>query len=68
MQQRPLLALVRRRVVELLAGSVRAREIVHDIDAYIVPPTLGAGAGVFGALALAHDALARHRSEASGPG
>jgi fructokinase len=65
MQHRPLLPRVRRRVVELLAGYVRAREIVEDIDTYIVPPALGAGVGVFGALALAHDALARHRSEAA---
>jgi hypothetical protein len=59
-------------VVDLLAGYVRARAIAEDIDGYIVPPALGEGAGVFGALALAHgalalahDALARHRSQAS---
>jgi fructokinase len=65
MQQRQLLPRVRRRAVELLAGYVRAREIVEDIENYIVPPMLGAGAGVFGALALAHDALAAHTSHTS---
>lgn len=65
MQHRPLLPRVRRRVVELLAGYVRARAIVDDVDGYIVPPALGAGAGVFGALALAHDALGRLRSTPS---
>jgi fructokinase len=65
MRQRELLPRVRRRVVDLLAGYVRARPIVEDIDGYIVPPALGEGAGVFGALALAHDALAGHRSRAS---
>ena len=58
MQQAGLLPRVRRRVVDLLAGYVRAREIVEDIDRYIVPPALGGAAGVLGALALAHDALA----------
>jgi fructokinase len=67
MEQRSLLPRVRRRVVALLAGYVRARAIVEDIDTYIVPPALGAGAGVFGALALAHEALAGHRSSASTP-
>jgi fructokinase len=65
MQHQPLLPRVRRRVVDLLAGYVRARELVDELDTYIVPPMLGAGAGVLGALALAHDALARHRSTAS---
>jgi fructokinase len=60
MQQPTLLPRVRRRVGELLAGYVRAPEIL--------PPALGAEAGVLGALALAHDALARRRSEASGAG
>ena len=66
MRQAGLLPRVRRRAVELLAGYVRAREIVDDIDAYLVPPALGERAGVLGALALAHDALARHRLRASG--
>jgi fructokinase len=59
---------VRRRVVELLAGYVRAREIVEDVENYIVPPALGARAGVVGALALAHEALAAHRWGTSGRG
>lgn len=66
MQQSSLLPRVRTRVAALLGGYVRAREIVEDIDTYIVPPHLGAGAGALGALALAHEALARHRSRASG--
>jgi fructokinase len=65
LQHRPLLPRVRRRVVERLAGYVRAREVESDVDAYIVPPALGADAGVLGALALAHTALTERRSEAS---
>jgi fructokinase len=68
MQQPTLLPRVRRRVVELLAGYVRAREIVEDVENYIVPPALGARAGVVGALALAHEALAAHRWGTSGRG
>ena len=66
LRQGGLLPRVRRRVVELLAGYVLAREIVEDVDAYLVPPGLGDRAGVLGALALGHDALGRHRSRASG--
>ena len=57
MQQPALLPRVRRRVVDLLAGYVRAPQIVQDIDHYIVPPALGARAGTLGALALAHETL-----------
>ena len=61
MQQPTLLPRVRRRVVELLAGYVRAREIATDIEHYIVPPALGADAGVLGALALANETLVLDR-------
>jgi fructokinase len=66
LQHRPLLPRVRRRVVELLAGYVGAREVVAGVDAYVVPPALGEDAGVLGALALAHAALAARRSQTSG--
>ena len=61
---RPLLPRIRRRLVELLAGYIQARELVSDVDTYIVSPALGADAGVLGALALAHTGLAARRSEA----
>ena len=57
MQQPTLLPRVRRRVVELLAGYVRAAAVVDDIEHYIVPPALGERAGVLGALALADETL-----------
>jgi fructokinase len=60
MQQPTLLPRVRRRVVELLAGYLRASEVVEDIDDYVVPPALGARAGVIGALALARETLVAH--------
>jgi fructokinase len=65
LQHAPLLPRVRRRVVELLAGYIRARELLEDADRFIVPPALGAEAGVAGGLALAQAAIRRDRSEAS---
>jgi fructokinase len=61
MQQPELLSRVRRRVVELLAGYVRAPAIVQEIERYIVPPALGGRAGVIGALALAQETLTSAR-------
>ena len=65
LQHPPLLSRIRARVVALLAGYVRAPELAADVDRYIVPPALGADAGVLGALALAHATLAVRRSRAS---
>jgi fructokinase len=53
-----LLALVRRRVGELVAGYLKAPELGEAIDDYIVSPALGDRAGVFGALELARLAVA----------
>jgi fructokinase len=65
LQHRPLLPRLRRRVVELLAGYVRADELAADVDRYIVLPALGDDAGVLGALALARGALAARRPQTS---
>ncbi len=53
-----LLDLVRRRVLELLAGYVAAPEFMRAeaIERYIVAPGLGDRAGVLGAIELARDA------------
>jgi len=66
LQHGALLPRIRRRVVALLAGYIAVRQVMADVDTYIVPPALGGDAGVLGALALAHTALATRRSEASG--
>jgi len=58
MQQAHLFPLVRRRVQELLNAYVQDAHILEQIDEYIVPPTLGAQAGVLGAIALAEQAIA----------
>lgn len=53
MRQRHLFPLIRRKVQDLLAGYIRARAILDEVEAYIVPPALGERAGVLGAIALA---------------
>ncbi len=53
MHQAQLFPLVRTEVQRLLNGYVQAPELLGQIDRYIVPPVLGDGAGVLGAIALA---------------
>lgn len=53
MTRHTLFPLVRRSVLELLNGYVRAGALLRDISRYVVPPALGERAGVLGALALA---------------
>ena len=53
MDQRHLFPLIRREVVALLNGYLRAGEILDAIDSYIVPPGLGNRSGRLGALAMA---------------
>lgn len=57
MQQAQLFPLVRAEVKRTLNGYVSAREILEDIDAYVVPPGLGQQAGLCGAVALGLAAL-----------
>jgi fructokinase len=52
-----LFPMVRRRTLHWLGGYIDRREILNSIERYIVPPALGARAGVLGALCLAVDAL-----------
>ena len=53
MEQPQLLPMIRTNVQQLLNNYVRAKEIMKDIENYIVPPKLGSQAGVLGAIALA---------------
>lgn len=59
MGQGQLFPLIRTRVQELLNDYISAREIQENIDDFIVPPGLGARAGILGAIALAQLAAAR---------
>lgn len=56
MEQASLFPLVRGNVRRLLNGYLQAKEILEDIEHYIVPPELGKLAGVLGAIALAREA------------
>jgi fructokinase len=53
MQQGHLLALVRRRLTEVLAGYVDRPEVTTQIDEYVVAPHFGQDAGLMGGFALA---------------
>ena len=57
MQQKHLFPLIRKKTLELLNGYVQAKEILEDIDSYIVEPGLGTKSGATGALLLAKKAL-----------
>jgi fructokinase len=53
MSQQHLFPRVRSKVAELLNGYIQSEALLKSLDTYIVPPALGARAGVLGALALA---------------
>lgn len=53
MKQQQLFPLIRKNVKELLSGYVQTKEILDNIDEYIVYPDLGDSAGLLGAVALA---------------
>ena len=59
MEQTHLFPRIRARLLALLNGYVQADALLHGIDSYVVPPALGARAGVLGALALAAQARLR---------
>ncbi len=58
MHQAHLFPLIRARLLQSLNGYVQSPVILEHVDTYIVPPGLGDRAGVLGAVALAHLALA----------
>ena len=53
MRQAHLFPRIRSEVLALLNGYIQAPEILERMDEYVVPPALGADAGVKGAIALA---------------
>ncbi len=56
MDQKQLFPLIRSRLQEILADYIHAREILEEVDHYVLPPELGSQAGVLGAIALAQQA------------
>jgi fructokinase len=61
MAQARLFPLIRQRTLHWLGGYVDRSEILTDVHHYIVPPTLGARAGVLGGIGLAIDAAGKPR-------
>ncbi len=59
MSQARLLPSLRERTRHWLGGYIDRREVITDLDRYIVAPGLGDEAGIMGALALAMDAAAK---------
>lgn len=57
MKQEWLFALVRNEVKKQLNGYINKKEILEDIESYIVPPKLGDNAGLCGAIALGLEIL-----------
>ena len=57
MQQPQLFPMIKGKVLELLNGYLQTDQILHNIDAYIVPPALGSLSGVLGGIALAEAAF-----------
>ena len=65
MQQPRLFPLVREELVRLLNGYVRAKELIEDVEQYVVPPKLGNRAGIAGALVLAEQAYREQQEGAA---
>src|SRR5947208_9218398 len=60
--------MIRAELPRLLNGYVRARELMEDLDHYVIPPGLGNRAGILGALALAEEAYRLDQNRGSETG
>ena len=59
MHQQHLFPMIREEVQRVLNGYVQVKELIENIDTYIVPPGLGDRAGILGSLALGIEALGK---------
>lgn len=60
MSQAHLFPMIRQQVRALLNEYLQVPQITHELDRFVVPPELGARAGVLGAIALAERAALGH--------
>ena len=65
MAQEQLFPVIRQRMLHWLGGYIDRSEILADLNHYVVPPTLGARAGVLGGIGLAIGAAGKPRSSKS---
>jgi fructokinase len=68
MQQQSLFPLIRAELIRLLNGYVRSKELIENMEQYVVPPKLGNRAGIAGALVLAEQAYQQQQNRAAIPG
>ncbi len=61
MEQAHLFPRIRAKLLQVLSGYMANPALVQDVERYIVPPALGARAGVLGAIALAQQAYLHRR-------
>ena len=62
MQQQHIFPMIRANVQKSLNGYIRSKQILDQIDNYIVPPALGGRAGALGAIALGYLEAEKARS------
>jgi fructokinase len=69
MQQKLLFFLIRSELIRLLNGYVRSKELIENVEHYVVPPKLGNRSGIAGALVLAEKAYReqQERGAVAGP-
>ncbi|MGH9517252.1 MAG: ROK family protein [Terriglobales bacterium] len=65
MQQNWLFPLIRVELIRLLNGYVRSKELIENVERYLVPPKLGNRAGIAGAIVLAEQAFREQQKRAA---
>jgi fructokinase len=65
MRQECLFAMIRENLARLLNGYVRAKELMENLNQYVIPPRLGNRSGIIGALVLAEQAYRKQQEHAS---
>jgi fructokinase len=65
MRQERLFAMIREDLARLLNGYVRAKDLMENLNQYVIPPRLGNRSGVIGALVLAEQAYHKQQEHAS---
>jgi fructokinase len=65
MRQAWLFGMIREDLERLLNGYVRAKELMENLNHYVIPPKLGDRSGVIGALVLAEQAYRKQQERAA---
>jgi len=65
MQQHWLFPLVRAELLRILNGYVRSKDLIENVEQYVVPPKLGNRSGIAGALVLAQQAYRAQQKDAA---